>query len=304
MNAEETKSLIPYAEAAEKKWFLNHKPARPVKEVNVRFTNGKSYRYLSKIECTPDDVLTIDYGGATSCCMGQVEKVGGIEHLKPLSAIRTLFVFSTDPGKREIKRNVSAYKAMDSRKLITDYNSYACCIVDRFIAKVLDSITVLAFPEFVDDEAIAEARKYLETKCFLPAELIRENQTRNLDIVFPGYYPGWLEDFKSLNFWNKDFVKKNLFDAYERYNCYKIGFFDYDRTIGDLYEKDPEFLEAFNELVYRSALSILIRGGFVNLLEAALTAEMPIDAYYDKLIDYANEIGSTYCCKVLKEARK
>lgn len=164
MNAEETKSLIPYAEAAEKKWFLNRKPAKPVKEVNVRFTNGKSYRYLSKIECTPDDVLTIDYGGATSCCMGQVEKVGGIEHLKPLSAIRTLFVFSTDPGKREIKRNVSAYKAMDSRKLITDYNSYACCIVDRFIAKVLDSITVLAFPEFVDDEAIAEARKYLETK--------------------------------------------------------------------------------------------------------------------------------------------
>lgn len=211
MNAEETKSLIPYAEAAEKKWFLNHKPAKPVKEVNVRFTNGKSYRYLSKIECTPDDVLTIDYGGATSCCMGQVEKVGGIEHLKPLSAIRTLFVFSTDPGKREIKRNVSAYKAMDSKKLITDYNSYACCIVDRFIAKVLDSITVLAFPEFVDDEAIAEAKKYLETKCFLPAELIRENQTRNLDIVFPGYYPGWLEDFKSLNFWNKDFVKKIFF---------------------------------------------------------------------------------------------
>lgn len=210
MNAEETKSLIPYAEAAEKKWFLNRKPAKPVKEVNVRFTNGKSYRYLSKIECTPDDVLTIDYGGATSCCMGQVEKVGRIEHLKPLSAIRTLFVFSTDPGKREIKRNVSAYKAMDSRKLITDYNSYACCIVDRFIAKVLDSITVLAFPEFVDDEAIAEAKKYLETKCFLPAELIRENQTRNLDIVFPGYYPGWLEDFKSLNFWNKDFVKTEV----------------------------------------------------------------------------------------------
>ena len=224
MNAEETKSLIPYAEAAEKKWFLNRKPAKPVKEVNVRFTNGKSYRYLSKVECTPDDVLTIDYGGATSYCMGQAEKVGGIEHLKPLSAIRTLFVFSTDPGKREIKRNVSAYKAMDSKKLITDYDSYACRIVDRYIAKVLDSITVLAFPEFVDDEAIAEAKKYLETKCFLPAELIRENQTRNLDIVFPRYYPGWLEDFKSLNFWNKDFVKKNLFDAYERYIAIKSDF--------------------------------------------------------------------------------
>lgn len=304
MNAEETKSLIPYAEAAEKKWFLNHKPARPVKEVNVRFTNGKSYRYLSRTECTPDDVFTIDYGGATSCCMGQVEEVGRIEHLKPFSAMNPLFVFSTDPGKREIKRNVSADKTIDPEIIIADHNYWGCCMVDRYIANILDSITVLAFSKFVDDEAIAEARKYLETKCFLPAELIRENQTRNLDIVFPGYYPGWLEDFKSLNFWNKDFVKKNLFDAYERYNCYKIGFFDYDRTIGDLYEKDPEFLEAFNELVYRSALSILIRGGFVNLLEAALTAEMPIDAYYDKLIDYANEIGSTYCCKVLKEARK
>lgn len=122
MNAEETKSLIPYAEAAEKKWFLNHKPARPVKEVNVRFTNGKSYRYLSRTECTPNDVFTIDYGGATSCCMGQVEEVGRIEHLKPFSAMNPLFVFSTDPGKREIKRNVSADKTIDPEIIIADHN--------------------------------------------------------------------------------------------------------------------------------------------------------------------------------------
>ncbi len=313
MNAEETKSLIPYAEAAEKKWFLNHKPARPVKEVNVRFTNGKSYRYLSRTECTPNDVFTIDYGGATSCCMGQVEEVGRIEHLKPFSAMNPLFVFSTDPGKREIKRNVSADKTIDPEIIIADHNYWGCCMVDRYIANILDSITVLAFSKFVDDEAIAEAEKYLKTKCFVPAELFSKNIQSMLDysiaygtgnIVFSGYYPGWLEDFKSLGFWNKDCIKKTIDRTHEKYNCYIIEYHVKDEVTGDLFEKDPEFLEAFNELVYRSALSILIRGGFVNLLEAALTAEMPIDAYYDKLIDYANEIGSTYCCKVLKEARK
>ena len=144
MNRRRNKITYPLCRGSRKKWFLNHKPARPVKEVNVRFTNGKSYRYLSRTECTPNDVFTIDYGGATSCCMGQVEEVGRIEHLKPFSAMNPLFVFSTDPGKREIKRNVSADKTIDPEIIIADHNYWGCCMVDRYIANILDSITVLA----------------------------------------------------------------------------------------------------------------------------------------------------------------
>ena len=57
-----------------------------------------------------------------------------------------------------------------------------------------------------------------------------------------------------------------------------------------------------NELVFRSALSMLIRGGCVNLLKAALAVEMPIKGFYQKLIAFADEIGSTSCAVLLKSA--
>ena len=43
----------------------------------------------------------------------------------------------------------------------------------------------------------------------------------------------------------------------------------------------------------------IIRGGFVNLLKAALSVEMPIKGFYGKLKDFALEIGSTKCYEVL-----
>ena len=61
-----------------------------------------------------------------------------------------------------------------------------------------------------------------------------------------------------------------------------------------------EFKAFTNELVFRSALSVLIRGGCVNLLKAALSVEMPIKGFYKKLIAFADEIGSTECSALLK----
>jgi hypothetical protein len=44
----------------------------------------------------------------------------------------------------------------------------------------------------------------------------------------------------------------------------------------------------------------LIRGGFLNLLKAALSVQMPIKGFYQKLIAFADEIGSTECGELLK----
>lgn len=313
MNAEETKSLIPFKKSAKKIWFLSHVPTSRMVEVDLKFTNGKKYKYISRVDCEVGDIFVPDFGGATSHCIGHVNYVTEFKTVKVSRALKPLFVFSTDPDEKAIQRNVKAKKTLNPEKIFCEHKYNGCCIVDHYIANVLDSITVLAFPEFSNDRAITAAKKYLKTQCFVPSELFGEDIKNMLDysiaagignIVFSGYYPGWLENFKSLDFWNKDCIKKVISDTYEKNNCYKIEYEKSSKRAGDLFEKDPEFLEAFNELVYRSALSILIRGGFVNLLEAALTAEMPIDAYYDKLIDYADEIGSIYCCKVLKEARK
>lgn len=62
------------------------------------------------------------------------------------------------------------------------------------------------------------------------------------------------------------------------------------------------FNDFCNELVYRSALSILIRGNMANLLRAALTAQMPIFSFFDRLIEYAEAVGAKECYQIIKES--
>ena len=68
-----------------------------------------------------------------------------------------------------------------------------------------------------------------------------------------------------------------------------------------LINENKDFACFYNELIFRSALSLIIRGGFVNLLRAALGVHMPIGSFYEKLMAFSKEIGSTHCFELLDE---
>lgn len=69
--------------------------------------------------------------------------------------------------------------------------------------------------------------------------------------------------------------------------------------IENLIEKSDELNEAYNKLVYFSALAIIIRGGFTNLLEGALSVVLPINDFYEEICSFAKEIGSQYCYELI-----
>ena len=314
MKAEDTKTLISFEDASKKNWFLSYRKAAPQKALKIEFNDGRSYEYLSKVNCEVGDTAVIDFGGATSYSMGQVVNVEDNKTLKPAKAVRTLFIFSDEPTKKDLKNN-AADKAIQKYDWMAEHRWKGCCIIDHFVKNVLDAITVIAFPELSGKAEITAAKKYLKTSFKLPAEFFAKDYFSQLEFCeacgdgnfsFSGFYPGWLEDFKSKSFFTADLGDECTFEDFvdeknSQFNNYEVVYSPYEKKLIKLLKSDPEMAETVNELVYRSALSILIRGGFVNLLKAALTVEMPIGGFYDKLVDFAKEIGSDYCYEVLVE---
>ncbi len=146
-------------------------------------------------------------------------------------------------------------------------------------------------------------------------------------VLYTGYYPGWKEELKSLSVWKEvaDLGKKALqkwsksrIEEMEDYlplddgESFEIGTLrdgSYVEIRGcqmaqfeKLLNQDQKYNEFCNELIYRSALSILIRGNMANLLSAALSAQMPIIPFFDKLILYAETVEAKECLQILKES--
>lgn len=115
---------------------------------------------------------------------------------------------------------------------------------------------------------------------------------------FAGCYPGWRDQLQSLSIWDKlgEHGEYIDFDIDEGVTIIKGN-----KEVAALFREDKEFCDFYNELVYRSAISLLIRGGFVNLLKALLSAKPPIDGFIDKLCDFAKKLDSTYCLDVLEK---
>ena len=112
-----------------------------------------------------------------------------------------------------------------------------------------------------------------------------------------GCYPGWQDQFQSLSI----LTELDKYEDYVSYGTSAIAIYKGNEKIAALFREDKEFCDFYNELVYRSAISLLIRGGFVNLLKALLSAKPPIDGFIDKLCDFAKKLGSTYCLDVLEK---
>ena len=100
---------------------------------------------------------------------------------------------------------------------------------------------------------------------------------------------------------NEEFYANNdhQFCIGKREGNYIFGCADAD--FEKLVNEDQEYQKACNELIFRSALSILIRGDFANLLEAFLSAKPPISGFVSSLVDYARTCKAEKCLDILKE---
>ena len=178
METAKTITSISFAEAKTKNWYLSTKPASPKQTISVAFENGQSYKYLGTSKVDVGDPVIIDWGGATSYHMGNVDSFEDGITIKRSHALKPLFVFSTNPEKAEIKRNSQGMCCLED---VIDIESYFNLgepysenrfrIIDFLVSGVLNAISVVAFPAMSKPEIVAEAKEYLKKEKQVPLRL-------------------------------------------------------------------------------------------------------------------------------------
>ena len=136
--------------------------------------------------------------------------------------------------------------------------------VTFIIRKLLMAATIIAYPEFSDEKTIGKARDYLRSRPKLT----------NL----------------------KNIRTAPISDAYPSLVNYDLHIHAVDEA-GEVKAIKAKDVVKFT---YMGAIAILVRGGFVNLLEAFLSAKPPIGRYYDELMSYLGDTGHPKALDVLR----
>lgn len=323
MNIENTSNAAAFKEAAGKKWFLSVKPASPKQTLAVKFEEGKAYKFIGTGIVNIGDPVIIDYGGASSYKMGTVKGIEKGITIKRTHALKPLFTFTTDPDKSAIKKNTTFIKELTE---IEDVDSYfddfsldedadKFHVIDHLVGGVLNAISVVAFPNLAGAAAVDKAKLFLAAEKPVPGFVFGQKfsdrffaassgipyHADSAENSFTGFYPGWKEDLLNCDVWKSGDLSNVKMTWDSREQAYYLYYLDGSETMENLFNSNDGFKKMTNELVFRSALSILIRGGFVNLLEAALSVEMPIKGFYEKLRGFAKEIGSNESYDLLEK---
>ena len=311
MEKNNSKNYMGFDRAAKENWYLTCLPVKPAPKVKIRLADGREHIYKGRNTIKKGNVAVIGRGCNSSFEMGEVIEVGVAGGGKSYMS-NAQYVFASNPSQEEIKK--MAGKIFDLQDAETAYKEFKLTnkllagnvnipVVDTDIESVLFSCCVLAHEGLATASAIKKARTCLEKPKYLCSELLG---TRINESMQKPYYPMILLEFSGYySQWEEDFLKPPLCAAMENKRSIQLyeNSFTYEKGSKDL-EKfirgNKEFSEFYNELIFRSALSMIIRGGFVNLLDAALRVHMPIEMFYGKLIGLAQETGSTYCLSILE----
>ena len=307
-----TTNYLGFDRAAKENWYLTLPPAEPVPKVKISLVDGQTYICKGRNTIQYGNVAVIWRGSNSSFEMGEVVEVGVSGGGKGFLS-NAQYVFASNPSQDEIKK--MSDKIFDLQASDTVYKKFKLTkkllagnvnipVVDADIESVLFACCVLANESFSTASAVKKARTCLEKSKYLCPELLgtRINESMQkpyypmIFLEFSGYYPQWEADFLKQPLCAAMENKRSI-QLFENSFTYEKGSKDLEKFIRD----NKDFPQFYNELIFRSALSIIIRGGFVNLLDASLRVHMPIKNFYDKLIELAQEMGSTYCLAVLEE---
>lgn len=312
---------LSFEGAADKKWFPYVTKSSQVCE--VKFCDGSTKKYATGSGSNIKDIVVIGPGCKSSYSMGEILS---ITKGKTAYLVKPLISFSADPTKGAIQKCVKGICDIKSISDIVDllpydfdplvysdlvspdvYEKFA--LSDIHILNFLYAATILAYPKLAGQEAVKVAQKILSGKFSVP-NFMFESKMKKLSgesfvfINFSGFYPGWKDDFKKLSVFADCEALDPSSDLCED-NELLIFSFKSSSNIQRTFKEHPEFQEFYHQHIVRSALSLLIRGGFTNMLEAALSVKIPgIDGFYEQLARFAYDIGSIPCLEIIYGKRE
>ena len=309
MEKNNSKNYMGFDRAAKENWYVTCLPVKPAPKVKIRLADGREHIYKGRNTIKKGNVAVIGRGCNSSFEMGEVIEVGVAGGGKSYMS-NAQYVFASNPSQEEIKKmggKIFDYQNADTvfKKIIPEAVQFEVNIpiVDAEIENLLFACCVLAHEKFATPAMVKKAKACLEKPKFLCSELFGERMEERfnmssgpvLSFEFSGYYPNWEKKLPKVS------MDEEMVNVQKLCICEDaIRFERASANLEGFIREQKEFAEFYNELIFHSALAILIRGGFVNLLDAALRVHMPIEMFYGTLIELAQETGSTYCLAVLE----
>ncbi len=312
---------LSFEGAADKKWFPYVTKSSQVCE--VKFCDGSTKKYATGSGSNIKDVVVIGPGCKSSYSMGEILS---IDKGKTSYLVAPMISFSVDPTKSAIQK---CFKGICDVKSISDLVDLLPYNLDPFVYEGLASLdvyekfvisdihilnflyaaTILAYPKLAGPEAVKAAQKILSGTFSVPNFMFGSKMKKlcedgSVFVNFSGFYPGWKEEFKKMSVFAECSALDPTNEFNEDNNLLIFGF-DGGSEVQRIFKEHPEFQSFYHKHIVRSALSLLIRGGFTNLLEAALSVKIQgIDEFYEHLARFAYDIGSIPCLEIIYGKRE
>ena len=245
--------------------------------------------------------LGVNWGvdkGASTGCLGTITKVYPKVSIKRSHALETDFVFGTNPTKTDIKRCVKYInKGPDDYRETLQMNTNVSKIrpITYYIRRIMAAASIIANPDLCSENDVELAKKVILEKKVIDIQMTELPWGPNEEIGFEFSdihiadtdAESFFEEFgKSLDTENRWIWSHGTLRTMSGILKQVVG----SEAIAGHVEKYSHF----------GAISIMIRGGFKNLLEAYLSANPPIDDFLDEMIGKLRGVGSVEAFRVLE----
>lgn len=290
----------PVADATEKDWCVSAKLLSSVQQATVEFSSGKSYNYASRYPVAEGDVAVIgktlpDLTGdpiepsATTGAIGIVSEALPKLEIKRSHASELDFVFAANVAKKQITDCIK-YLDMDGNEKTLQYGKRTKTFypIAFLIRKILAAASIIAYPKFAGNENVEKAVAYIAQPQIISGSMA------NLEWAVPYTKADiCLDDIQVA------IADKNIAEL----QAMGLSYMEDGALIGDDRGSDiPDVVNAYvNKYAYIGAVSIMVRGGFANLLKAFLSANPPVASFYNEMLEDIGSNAIPEMLNILKE---
>lgn len=284
--------------AAEKDWSLTGIFKKSVQQATVQLESGKEYQYACRWPFKEGDVAiigntllqnyTVIEQSPNSGLFGIITYAEPKMTIKKSHAVELDYVFTESVSKKNItdcKKYLESplkFETLQYGKMSENYFP-----LSFYIRRLLAAASIIAHPKYAAADDIEAAKRYIGEK----------QDVGKMDLwVGPPEPAGLSFTDTQINTDGKseEYLQELGIDAeYEMYDFMGLPATEYDRIINSA----NVFI---NKYAHIGTISIMVRGGFVNLLKAFLSAEPPINEFYDEMIGFLGDTGNTEALDVIK----
>ena len=286
------------ADAAEKDWSLTGIFKKSVQQATVQLKNGKEHQYACRWPFKEGDVAIIGNKliqnyifieqSPNSGLFGIITYAEPKMTIKRSHAVELDYVFTENTTKKIISDCIKYLESpLDFKTLQYEKYTENYFPLSLYIRRLLAAASIIAHPKFATADDIDAAKKYIGEKQDLGELRLQVGPPEAAGLNFT-------DTQIDTNGKSEEYLKElGIEPEYDMYDFMSLSDEKYFKIIdsANVY---------INKYTYIGAVSVMVRGGFVNLLKAFLSAKPPINGFYDEIIDFLGDTGNAEALSIVK----